>query len=216
MMSDFNDSAYPRTCEYLAKIGIAPRYVALDGIDATGYDEFRHDGKGNIFRQERVRREWPSDLIGASVMKLMERDTSPKIEPVSVSYFDRTQGIVAQAVAKERARQDEKWGDQSGSYDGTGPKMLHLEAVPKRYELYAAEISDIFKMETDFRAENRVNGADMSDILLEEVFEALAEDNAEALYEELIQVAAVASAWCEYLLKRGANPRPTVRAVIAA
>lgn len=138
-----------------------------------------------------------------------------------VAFRNQVQADVILAVGNERKRQDDKWGDQSGTYDGTGPSTQPLlsslqDIVSNPIRANAAALANLFTEATDFRAANRINGADMSDILLEEVFEALAEDEPDKLYTELIQVAAVATAWCEYIQRRGANPRPAVTAVVAA
>ncbi|AGZ38587.1 hypothetical protein [Actinoplanes friuliensis] len=89
-------------------------------------------------------------------------------------------------VAAERRAQDKKWGLQNHP-DGTGPA-------------YAAEAA-LARKECDEAA--ATGSLSWRHILLEEVAEATAEDDPEALRRELIQVAAVAVAWAEALDRRG-------------
>lgn len=84
-------------------------------------------------------------------------------------------------VAHERMRQDAKWGVQRHER-GTGSLFQQARAHAQRARV-------------DKLNENFTNN--WFDILLEEVFEAGSEKDAEALKRELIQVAAVAVAWAE-------------------
>lgn len=113
-----------------------------------------------------------------------------------------TQEEVLREIAAERARQDAKWGDQSHSYDGTGP-----DEHPLGNWRTASGLAFTAQRTTD-EAMRSTEGATMAQILLEEVFEALAEDEPVALRHELVQVAAVAVAWIEYVDRRGARPLP--------
>lgn len=118
--------------------------------------------------------------------------------------------IVADDVAAERARQDAKWGEQNHP-DGTGPNTTPLVAivkvawrgneVPVGVQHYAHGLALMAKQTTDHAA--RAGMVTWRDILLEEVFEALAEDDPAALRTELIQVAAVAQQWAEAIDRRG-------------
>ena len=86
-------------------------------------------------------------------------------------------------IAAERAWQQEKWGEQNHP-NGTGPGIYqsHASALPNW------QLRDIAKRRTDrHTAEGIVTYAD---ILLEEVAEALAEEDPAKLRAELIQVAA--------------------------
>jgi malonyl CoA-acyl carrier protein transacylase len=94
-------------------------------------------------------------------------------------------GAVLTEVAAERRRQDERWGEQNHP-DGSGP-------------LFAAEAAQARK-ECDEAAEN--GELSWRHILLEEVAEAMAEQDADLLRRELIQVAAVAVAWAEAIDRR--------------
>jgi hypothetical protein len=107
---------------------------------------------------------------------------------------------VSDDVATERARQDEKWGAQNHP-DGTGPGTLPLRALADLdVQRSARWLAERAKSLTDTRF--RAGDGTWRDILLEEVFEALAEDNPERLRTELVQVAAVAQQWAEAIDRR--------------
>ncbi|WP_218671084.1 hypothetical protein [Microbispora sp. GKU 823] len=92
-------------------------------------------------------------------------------------------------VAAERAAQDAMWGLQEHP-DGTGPA-------------YASEADLAKQAVTDAAAEGRLT---WRHILYEEVLEAFAEDDADRLRCELIQVAAVAVKWVQALDRRAQSP----------
>lgn len=104
-------------------------------------------------------------------------------------------------IRAERARQDEKWGEQNHP-DGTGPTVypLLIDVGMDVEVLPADHLAEAFTFATDRNAKQRT--VTWRDILLEEVFEALAEDDLEKLRTELIQVAAVASQWAEAIDRR--------------
>lgn len=120
-------------------------------------------------------------------------------------------------IRAERARQDAKWGEQNHP-DGTGPLVVALYDAaslapnPEGGTLNsftlarAAWLAQAFTHATNVKA--REGGVTWRDILLEEVFEAMAEDDEEELRRELIQVAAVASQWAEAIDRR--TPQPVV------
>lgn len=85
-------------------------------------------------------------------------------------------------IADERARQDERWGEQNHR-DGTGPQY--------------AEHAEYERIRTTNAAEDGT--LTWRHILIEEVWEAFAERDPAKLREELVQVAAVATAWIEDL-----------------
>lgn len=89
-------------------------------------------------------------------------------------------------IRDERDQQDRKWGQQDHPYTATmvGP-------VARDHERHA----EFWKRENDVRV--REMDLAWDGILLEEVYEALAETDAEAREVELIQVAAVAVAMVE-------------------
>lgn len=91
------------------------------------------------------------------------------------------------AVEQERLSQLEKWGVQRLA-DGTGHPFYRMHA-------------DEYRRQNDAKV---ANGGEppWSKVLLEEVYEALAEDDTDKLERELIQVAAVAVAWLEDLVER--------------
>lgn len=88
---------------------------------------------------------------------------------------------VLEEVSHERLRQDAKWGEQNHR-NGTGGMVARRVATKFRKECERA-----------FEA----GRGSWREILLEEVYEALAESTPEGLRSELIQVAAVAVAWVE-------------------
>ena len=106
-------------------------------------------------------------------------------------------------VLAERARQDAKWGEQNHP-DGTGPETrpllphLRINALPPH--AHARDLADAFTSSTNDHA--AADNVTWTDILLEEVFEALAEDDETKLRTELVQVAAVAAQWVEAIDRR--------------
>ena len=92
-------------------------------------------------------------------------------------------------VLAELKRQDDKWGDQRTYPDGTGG-------------LYWARLASDAKRVTD--AAMKHGDVTWRDVLIEEVMEAIAEDDLERLSAELIQVAAVAIQWRLALARRAA------------
>lgn len=89
-------------------------------------------------------------------------------------------------VARERILQNEKWGEQNHP-DGTG-----LPTDRSMADYFASRCQrDATEGMTTWRG-----------ILLEEVYEALAEADPVQLRAELVQVAAVAVAWIEALDRR--------------
>lgn len=104
---------------------------------------------------------------------------------------------VLAAVQDERWRQEAKWGEQHHP-DVIGPG----EAVTAAYK----GMADAYRVIND--GATQVPGAtNWANILLEEVYEALAEAGADpaTLRAELVQVAAVAVAWIEDIDSRGAH-----------
>lgn len=97
-------------------------------------------------------------------------------------------------ISQERQNQITKWGEQSHP-DGTGPDL------PPVFPIYWGDslstIADRARYECDMHAD--ADEVTWLDILLEEVFEAAAEEDKAKLRKELIQVAAVCAAWVEDL-----------------
>lgn len=89
-------------------------------------------------------------------------------------------------VLLERRSQDRKWGEQNHP-DGTGAT-------------FRVRAADTQRVITEVAFEK--GEGTWALILLEEVAEALAESDPEALRAELIQVAAVAASWVEAIDRR--------------
>jgi len=111
---------------------------------------------------------------------------------------------IMRPVLEEISRQNEKWGEQNHE-DGTGPDRLPLYS-PQRFvgdDTTALVLANIFRARTDARfGENPDQPGTWKDILLEEVFEAMAEDDPERLTEELVQVEAVCAQWRMAIARR--------------
>lgn len=106
-------------------------------------------------------------------------------------------------AATEVLRQDRKWGPQTHP-DGTGHYTTPLAGYPANAAAAGLRViaqqqtEDAFAPATDT---TRSTGT-WRHILLEEVFEALAEEDPEKLQQELIQVAAVALQWAGAIDRR--------------
>lgn len=106
-------------------------------------------------------------------------------------------------VADERARQDRKWGEQNHP-NGTGPVVEPLNAstisTPCWCYLDAAELAQ--EAREDCQRAFAEDRGTYRHVLMEELFEALAENDPRLLRAELVQVAAVAVAWVEAIDRR--------------
>lgn len=91
-------------------------------------------------------------------------------------------------IEDERGRQDARWGEQN-----------HPDRAPGS-DPHTAYRADYWKAENTLRV--REGRLAWDGILLEEVYEALAEADPVRLREELIQAAAVCVAWVESLDRR--------------
>ena len=118
--------------------------------------------------------------------------------------YTETLGITAEIQA-ERARQDIKWGEQNHR-SGTGEQVPFL---PGRLVPHPAGSHVLTTMGTlaylsreACQAANEEGGDTYAKIMLEEVFEAMAEDDEQRVRAELIQCAAVAVAWVEAIDRR--------------
>lgn len=107
--------------------------------------------------------------------------------------MSRDRQYLMHLLHNELERQDKLWGQQDHP-DGTGP-ILGVHGEP--FEKMARDL----KLFNDFLEQR--NEPMWAPILLEEVYEALAEEDAPRLEEELLQVAAVAVQWAEALQRRG-------------
>lgn len=104
-------------------------------------------------------------------------------------------------IRDERVKQHEKWGEQNHR-DGTGPHTSPLTRITPGAD-QAMNLSYAARKATDQAAE--AGTVTYADILLEEVFEAMAEYDPVDLRRELVQVAAVAAQWIEAIDRRGAQ-----------
>ena len=118
-------------------------------------------------------------------------------------------GRVLSDVDDERGRQDEKWGEQNHP-DGTGPGVLPLDPISAHHGRHtyledapAVDLADAARRAC--KAAGHAGHDTWRAILLEEVFEALAEDDPARLRTELVQVAAVATQWAEAIDRRTAT-----------
>lgn len=100
-----------------------------------------------------------------------------------------TSNTVLTEVVQELVEQEEKWGEQNHP-NGTGrSERLFGYIAASKYGQFA----DKAKVVTDSHAQ--IGTITYADIFVEEVFEALAEEDPAKLRIELIQCAAVAVAW---------------------
>jgi hypothetical protein len=107
--------------------------------------------------------------------------------------LNNTESILKE-VLKERERQDKKWGEQNHL-------LLHPETSFTKEEY--KKISELYKERCDERAEKGI--VSWYDILMEEIYEVFAEEDAEKQQEELMQVAAVAVSIVECLRRNNKN-----------
>lgn len=111
---------------------------------------------------------------------------------------------VERQIREERVAQDVKWGEQNHpDYD---PHDIP-EVVRNEYAFRAERWKDINAVRAEYGCEvaHRDPSAECTawdGILLEEVYEALAEKDPAKRRSELIQVAAVAQAWIEAIDRR--------------
>lgn len=96
-----------------------------------------------------------------------------------VERFSATTGVLVE-VREERERQTETFGEQN---------------LPNGTSVTYASQANAYRANTDTAA--KLGGLSWRHVLVEEVFEALAEIDPVALRAELVQVAAVAVSWCE-------------------
>jgi hypothetical protein len=114
---------------------------------------------------------------------------------------------VLDEIGYERTAQDAKWGEQNHP-DGTGPRVAFAGRL-----CYMEDAARDFRLACKARS-GAIPGLEhhgpvtWKDILLEEVFEGLAEDNAAELRAELVQVAAVAVQWIEAIDRRPGSTSP--------
>lgn len=111
----------------------------------------------------------------------MHLDREGEIDPADLSIERKAhQQSIANEVKRERSRQDLKWG---------------VQRHPNGSDAANVRISDMYRALCDARAKR--GAVSWKDILLEETWEAFAEEGDGPLREELIQCAAVIFAWIE-------------------
>jgi hypothetical protein len=108
------------------------------------------------------------------------RPVAADLRTAPIDHLDGLAAVLAD-VAAERARQDTRWGQQDHPH-GTGDIAMRMQALSYR-EGCKRHFADGI--------------GTWRDILLEEVYEAMAEADPRALRAELVQVAAVATQWIE-------------------
>lgn len=136
-------------------------------------------------------------------------DPAPDVPVVEQWLITAPQSVfeALMEVAQERSRQDARWGMQDHP-DGTGKKSVPLNRIVHNGPIsersgsnhFAFGLSLMAKQATDRAAKEGM--VSWADILLEEVFEAMAEEDPVKLVQELTQVAAVAVAWVEAIERR--------------
>lgn len=130
-------------------------------------------------------------------------DKDPEQPEVCSTCYWRLDDALKQ-IRSERERQAVKHGDQSQLPDGTGHTAgrAWLLLQPFGHVGYG-RMARLAREETDLRSQAQGDGSvTFADILLEEVFEALAESEPAKLRAELVQVAAVAVQWIEAIDRR--------------
>lgn len=133
---------------------------------------------------------------------------TPLVRASSLVVGDATPAeLIAVEVLAERDRQDRKWGEQDHP-DGTGSSTTPLSLIDEHLPTTSgfADLAEAWEFRTAAEAATSAAARDgkvsWRDILLEEVFEALAEVEASKLRAELVQVAAVAQAWVRAIDRR--------------
>lgn len=136
-------------------------------------------------------RTWKVSPVGPCADELRAAifaDQAPEAGKVEGPRENRV-GIYAEIEA-ERIRQDEKWGEQNHPI-----REEHKRAIE-----YYKEEAEAFRKICDLKArENRIT---WYDIIIEEFFEAFAEDTPEGQRAELVQMIAVGVAMIECIDRR--------------
>lgn len=138
-------------------------------------------------------------------------DCAVPTEPRPVRFNGRKTYETMMGVFLERERQHAKWGEQNPP-DVNPSRDLRYVRLPASivftHENYGHE-ADNWKFVNEERAKEGKTAWD--GILLEEVYEALAESDPSKLRAELVQVAAVAVAWIEAIDRRKAREAVTTK-----
>ncbi|WP_200846949.1 hypothetical protein [Arthrobacter sp. 18067] len=137
--------------------------------------------------------EQPTDVVDLGpepITREFAEAAKRQYRATRIPIADKMPIEIVREIADERVRQHAKWGEQNHP-NGTGPTVYQSAAS----SLTNGHLRDIAKRQTDRHAAAGV--VTFADILIEEVAEALAEDDPAKLRAELIQVAAVAAQWVE-------------------
>ncbi|MEV7867447.1 NUDIX hydrolase [Streptomyces sp. NPDC088124] len=158
--------------------------VAVDGRDALAYIIIRPGSQPGAVSIESGS-QGLEKAVAAEVLRRVADEWG------SLPEDQATRQVLAE-IADERRRQDDKFGEQNHPA-GTGQ---HPETVD----------ADVARMACQQAAEGGY--LDWMHILREEVAEAFAESDPARLRAELVQVAAVATAWIESLDRRPTGTTP--------
>ena len=121
----------------------------------------------------------------------------PELAAVVRTELERVGLPVLAEVLAERDRQDAKWGEQNHP-DGTGPDVVWSTHIGP-----ATAVAETAKAATDEAA--AAGALTWRHIATEELAEAFAEDDEDALRTELIQTAAVCVQWAQAIDRRRTN-----------
>lgn len=133
----------------------------------------------NAAREEAVRRAVLNSFDDEGILHEVAEEVNAQLERWGVQYHP------------DGTSPDQTWGYWSGVRDG----------IPGR--LTGAEMAHHARLDCEFAF--REGRGTWGDILLEEVWEAMAERDPARLRSELIQVAAVATSWIESIDRREAG-----------
>ncbi|MFJ2174366.1 NUDIX hydrolase [Streptomyces sp. NPDC087851] len=152
--------------------------VAVDGTDALAYVIIRPGASPGALTME-AGAKGLGKAAAAEVLRHIADQWG------GLPEHQATRKVLAE-IAGERRRQDDKFGVQNHP-DGTGLSVYQHSA--RRYQDHAARAAASGTLA-------------WRDVLLEEAHEALAESDPARLRAELLQVAAVATAWVEAIDRR--------------
>ena len=135
---------------------------------------------------------WPASVPAGTDIVTERTINDPAVSYITTSLADSILKTieVAREVVDERSAQDARWGEQNHP-DGTSAIGWDWQAENAKFSC------------EEVRAAGRMT---WRHILLEEVFEAFAEEHPDRLRAELLQVAAVAQAWIEAIDRRSYGP----------
>lgn len=132
--------------------------------------------------------------------------SAPSEDGLVAAQTDTAAAALLAANAFEAEQQRAKWGEQH-HLDGSGWERRVLGDMGAELAGFSLEAAPAFRLAAAARLACQANGTPerpdtWTAILLEEVFEALAEGDPAGLRKELVQVAAVAVQWVEEIDRR--------------